>query len=112
MVFLAGSIPARATINFMLMSRSFKKHPFMAVACYFSNKEDKILANRLFRRISKKKLKQGEEPLHSLKEVSDTWNFDSDGLAYYHPKEYYNHLLELGYTQEYIDELYRKQMSK
>lgn len=84
----------------------------MAVACYFSNKKDKILANRLFRRISKKKLKQGEEPLHSLKEISDTWNFDSDGLACYHPKEYYNRLLEVGYTQEDIDEFYRKQMSK
>ena len=94
------------------MSRSFKKHPFKVSVCYFSNKEDKILANKLFRRISKKKLKQGEEPLHSLKEISDTWNFDSDGLAYYHPKEYYNYLLELGCTQEDIDELYRKQMSK
>ena len=43
MVFLAGSNPARATINLMLMSRSFKKHPFTAVCCYFSNKKDKII---------------------------------------------------------------------
>lgn len=107
---MVGSIPARTTIN--IMSRSFKKHPFKSSVCYFSNKEDKVLANRSFRRISKKKLRQGEEPLHSLKEVSDTWCFDSDGLPYYHPKKYYNHLLQMGYTQEYIDELYRKQISK
>lgn len=94
------------------MSRSHKKNPFMAVCCYFSNKKDKIIANRLFRRISKNRLRKGEYPLYSLKEVSDTWNFASDGLAYYHPKDYYNYLLKLGYTQNYIDELYRKQMSK
>lgn len=94
------------------MSRSFKKHPFTTIACYFSNKKDKVKANRLFRRISKLKLKQDKEPLHSIKEISDTWNFDSDGLAYYCPKEDYNYLLDLGYSQEYIDELYRKQMSK
>ena len=112
MVFLAGSIPARATTNLMLMSRSFKRNPFMCYCIYVSNKKDKTVANRLFRKRSKQRLKQGEEPLHSLKEISDTWNFDSDGLAYYHPKEYYNYLLELGCTQDDIDELYRKQMSK
>ena len=68
MVFLAGSNPARATINLMLMSRSFKKHPFTAVCCYFSNKKDKIIANRLFRRISKQRLKLDKDPLYSLKE--------------------------------------------
>lgn len=94
------------------MSRSYKKNPFIAVCVYFSNKKDKIRANRLFRRISKSRIKLGKEPLHSLKECSDTWNFDSDGLAYYHPKSYYNRLLEIGYTQEYIDDLYRKQMTK
>ena len=112
MVFLAGSNPARATINLMLMSRSFKKHPFTAVCCYFSNKKDKIIANRLFRRISKQRLKLDKDPLYSLKECSDTWNFESDGLASYHPKSYYNHLLERGYTEDDINELYRKQMSK
>lgn len=94
------------------MSRSRKKHSFTCVCCYFSNKKDKVIANRLFRRISRLKLKKGEEPLHSIKEISDTWNFDSDGLAYYFPKQYYNYLLNLGYSQENIDRFYRKQMSK
>lgn len=94
------------------MSRSYKKHPFIAIVCYFSNKKDKTIANRLFRRISKKKIKEGKEPLYSLKECSDVYNFDSDGLARYFPKKYYNYLLEMGYTQNDVDELYRKQMSK
>ena len=102
----------RTIFSELNMSRSYKKHPFTTFACHVSNKLDKSIANRLFRRISKKKLKQGEEPLHSLKEISDTWNFDSDGLAYYHPKEYYDRLLDKGYTQEYIETLYRKQMCK
>jgi hypothetical protein len=94
------------------MSRSKKKNPFMAICVYLSNKKDKIMANRLFRRISKHRLKLGKDPLYSLKECSDTWNFESDGLASYHPKSYYNYLLKYGYTEDDINELYRKQMSK
>ena len=94
------------------MSRIYKKHPFTTICCYFSNKKDKTIANRLFRRISKKKIKEGKDPLYSLRECSNTYNFDSDGLAFYFPKKYYNYLLEIGHTQEDVDELYRKQMSK
>lgn len=94
------------------MSKSYKKNPFMCVCCYFSNKKDKIIANRLFRRISKHRIKLGKDPLYSIRECSDTWNFSSDGLAYYHPKSYYNRLLDRGYTQEDINNFYRKQMSK
>ena len=94
------------------MSRNFKKNPFTAYVHYSSNKKDKVKANRLFRRISKLKIKLDKEPLHSLRECSDTYLFESDGLAFYHPKEYYNSLLNRGYSQEYIDNLYRKQISK
>ncbi len=55
------------------MSRSKAKHPKISWICYFSNKKDKRIANRLFRRISRLKLKQGKDPLHSLKECSDTY---------------------------------------
>lgn len=65
------------------MSRSYKKHPGISFVSYLSNKKDKIIANRLFRRISKILLKQGKEPKHNLKEVSDTYNFASDGLAHW-----------------------------
>lgn len=91
------------------MSRSHKKSPFTTWAISESNKKDKIIANRLFRRISKSNLRKEEEPLYSLKECSDVWNFNSDGLAYYYPKQYYENGER---TDEEIDEIYRKQMSK
>lgn len=64
------------------MSRS-KKKPYLAWACYFSNKKDKTIANRIFRRKNKYRLKKGKPPLYHVREVSDTWNFESDGLAVY-----------------------------
>ena len=64
------------------MSRS-KKKPYQAWACYFSNKEDKTIANRIFRRKNKHRLKKGKPLLHRVREVYDTWKFDSDGLAVY-----------------------------
>ena len=39
------------------MSRSIAKHPKISWIIYFSNKKDKRVANRLFRRISNNKLK-------------------------------------------------------
>lgn len=65
------------------MSRSKAKHPKISWVCYFSNKKDKRIANRLFRRISKFLMRQNKEPLHSLKECSNTYNFDSDGLPHW-----------------------------
>lgn len=55
--------------------------------CGGSNKLDRTMANRLFRKRSKQKMKNGEEPLHSLNEVSDTWDFTTDGLAIYFGNE-------------------------
>ena len=65
------------------MSRSKAKHTKISWICYFSNKKDKRIANRLFRRLSKSKLKQGKDPLYRLRECSDTYNFDSDGLPHW-----------------------------
>lgn len=65
------------------MGKSIAKHPKISWVCYFSNKKDKRIANRLFRRISKYKIKSGKEPLYDLKECSDTYNFDSDGLPHW-----------------------------
>lgn len=65
------------------MSRSFKKHPAIKIAGK-SDKQDKRFANRLFRKISKRLMRLGKEPLHFLKECSNTWSFSSDGLAYWH----------------------------
>jgi len=61
------------------MSRSYKHSPFMNW-CGGSNKKDRSLANRKFRR--KTKIDIFNPPI-SLREVSDTWNFTSDGLAHF-----------------------------
>lgn len=65
------------------MSRSYRK-PYTSYACYFSNKEDKRIANRLFRHINKQLLKLNPDKLKfSLKEISNVWDFASDGLVFY-----------------------------
>lgn len=91
------------------MSRS-KKKPYQAWACYFSNKEDKTIANRTFRRKNKYKLKKGKPLLYDVKEVSDTWNFDSDGLAVYRGNdlEFYKELYGEERGLEFFSKLTRK----
>ena len=64
------------------MSRS-KRKPYITW-CGGSNKKDKITANRIFRRINKILLKKDPDKIkYRLREVSDTYNFTTDGLAYY-----------------------------
>lgn len=65
------------------MSRSFKHSPCVAVVCYSSNKKDKILTNRLFRRVSKYNLRNNKPMPLRLREIRDVWDFVSDGLAYW-----------------------------
>ena len=65
------------------MSRSIKKRPFISICKYDSNKWSKTQANKKFRHLSKIKLASDKEPPIRLKEVSDVWDFPSDGLAYY-----------------------------
>ena len=71
------------------MSKSLRnrheKYGVIIKFCGKSDKEDKRIANRKFRRKSRVKLKMLDEsklPMN-IKEVSNTWNFSSDGLAYY-----------------------------
>lgn len=61
------------------MSRSYKHNPFLKWAN--SNKKDKIAAHKKFRRLSKHS--PDKAPIY-MREVSDTWSFASDGLAFYH----------------------------
>lgn len=63
------------------MSRSRKKNPFCKIAGN-SDKKDKSLANRKFRRLTKVKINTDTDLPMRLKEVSNTWSFSSDGLAY------------------------------
>ena len=52
-----------------------------------SEKRDKQLANRRFRRISKHRVKVDAEPLIHLNEVSDIWDFQKDGKRYFDSEE-------------------------
>ena len=65
------------------MSRSYRK-PYLSWVCYFSNKKDKRIANRKFRRLNKVLTKIFPDKLkYKLREVSDVWSFSSDGLVHY-----------------------------
>lgn len=67
------------------MSKSIAKHSIIKCSPNISNKLARSKANRKLRRIVKQLINKGEENLPYLKDVSDTWNFPSDGLASYYP---------------------------
>lgn len=48
-----------------------------------SQKEDKRIANRIFRHRSKQAINSGYEPPHRLREVSDVYGFSGDGKTYW-----------------------------
>lgn len=64
------------------MSRSKKHTPVSGHTTATSEKEDKQRANRVYRHKVNIELKQGEEVLSELKEVSDVWDFAKDGKRY------------------------------
>jgi hypothetical protein len=65
------------------MSRSFRKTKIFGITTCESEKKDKRIANRKFRRKSKAAVKEGAEPPHDLAEVSSTWDFGKDGKMYW-----------------------------
>ena len=67
------------------MSKSKVKHNKMKCSPDISNKKDRSNANRKLRRIARILIKKGEEVLPNLRDISDPWNFTSDGLATYTP---------------------------
>ena len=62
------------------MSRSYKKSPCVSYVCYFSNKQCKKIAHKLFRARERHGIINDKYLPFRLKEVSDVWDFDSDGL--------------------------------
>lgn len=63
------------------MGKSLKKHPSGTFVVYnHSNKKDKRLANRKLRRVNKVILKTNRGCFKKMREVSNVWNFNSDGL--------------------------------
>ena len=69
------------------MSRSYKHTTISAITTAQSEKRDKQLANRRFRRISRHRVKIDKEPLVHLNEVSDIWDFQKDGKRYFFSDE-------------------------
>ena len=63
------------------MSRSKRKTPMSKFAD--SEKEDKRIANRIFRHRSKQAINSGYEPPLRLQEVSDVYCFAGDGKTYW-----------------------------
>jgi len=60
------------------MSRSYRKSPFIGVTCARSEKDDKRVANRRYRRRVSSSLISGREmPL--IREVSEVYLFSKDG---------------------------------
>ena len=61
------------------MSRSRRKSWIRGTTTCRSEKSDKQLVNRRFRKISKDRMARGLEPLYDMDEISDIWNWGKDG---------------------------------
>jgi len=64
------------------MSHSLRKTPIVGIANCQSEKKDKQLANRRFRRIVRYLIKSKKTSLPQIRELSNVWNFGKDGKAY------------------------------
>ena len=70
------------------MSRSYKKSKFYNIfAGHDSDKDDKVRAHKKFRRKTKEKIALNKELPNSLREVSEIWDFSSEGVFIYAPEE-------------------------
>ena len=74
----------------MIMSRSRKKTPVHGMTTARSEKKDKRLYNRRFRRVSKQALQFNpeQEVLPHLREYSNPWSMDKDGKVRFDPKKH------------------------
>lgn len=66
------------------MSNTRIKHPVMKITGHrVSDKQDRSKANRSLRRKVRMIIKKGLEHFPLLREISDMWNFRSDGGSLY-----------------------------
>jgi len=67
------------------MSRSYRHTPIFGITTAKTEKQDKRLANRRWRRICRYVLRSGDsERLPLQREVSNVWSFAKDGKRYHH----------------------------
>ncbi|AIL32729.1 hypothetical protein [Basilea psittacipulmonis] len=70
------------------MSRSYRKTSICGYSCAESEKQDKLMVNRKFRRCSRQLIKMGKDaPIH-LREISRRWLFKKIGKQYFDAKDY------------------------
>ncbi len=65
------------------MSRSYRKNKIVGNTKKETEKRDKTIANKRFRRLVKVRLAKKDDVLPLVKEVSNIWQFDKDGKHYY-----------------------------
>lgn len=70
------------------MSRSTRKTPIVGITKAPSEKNDKRVAQRRFRRKAKVSISQGEDPPEDLNEIADVWTFDKDGKQFFNEDEH------------------------
>lgn len=73
----------------MKMSRSKRRTPVCGVTTARSEKQDKRLYNRRYRRVCKQAIHSdpGRELLPRLREYSNPWVMDKDGKARFDPED-------------------------
>jgi hypothetical protein len=64
------------------MSRSKRKHKIFPITIARSEKDNKQIANRKLRRKTREKIKNQEENLPTIREISDIYNWNKDGHMY------------------------------
>ena len=67
------------------MSRSYRKTPIFGTTTADSEKKDKRLANRKYRRSVRQLVDEdlNDENIPDIREMSDVWSFDKDGKRFY-----------------------------
>lgn len=65
------------------MSNSIKKTKIVGFTTSESEKAEKRVANRKYRRTVKQKVKLGNEEFPKIRELSNVWCFSKDGKKYY-----------------------------
>lgn len=65
------------------MSRSFMKNKIVGYTKKETEKRDKTIANKRYRRLVKVRIAKRSEILPLIREVSNIYQFDKDGKHYY-----------------------------
>lgn len=65
------------------MSNSYRYTPIGGCTTAASEKEDKRIINRRFRRKTRLALIAGREPPIHVRQISDIWNMDKDGKRWF-----------------------------